>query len=44
MILTPNITPWYNCRKGEKMSQWDKLINEVLKLNRSLRFEDLAKA
>ena len=26
------------------MSQWDKLIAEILKLNRNLRFEDLAKA
>ena len=26
------------------MSQWDKLIEEILKLNRNLRFEDLAKA
>ena len=26
------------------MSQWDKLIEEILKLNRNLRFEDLSKA
>lgn len=26
------------------MSQWDKLINEILKLNKNLRFEDLSKA
>ncbi|MCL2638788.1 MAG: toxin HicA [Oscillospiraceae bacterium] len=26
------------------MSKWDKLIEEVLKLNRNLRFGDLAKA
>lgn len=26
------------------LSQWDKLINEVLKLNKGLRFDDLAKA
>ena len=26
------------------MSQWDKLIEEILKLNKNLRFEDLAKA
>ena len=26
------------------MSQWNKLIDEILKLNKNLRFEDLAKA
>ena len=26
------------------MSQWDKLIEEILKLNRNLRFDDLSKA
>jgi len=26
------------------LSQWDKLINEILKLNKNLRFEDLTKA
>ena len=26
------------------MSQWDKLISEILKLDPSLRFEDLSKA
>ena len=26
------------------MSQWDKLINEILNLDKNLRFEDLAKA
>ena len=26
------------------MSQWDKLIEEILKINKNLRFEDLAKA
>lgn len=26
------------------MSQWNKLISEILKLNKSLRFDDLAKA
>ena len=26
------------------MAQWAKLINEILRLNKSLRFEDLAKA
>lgn len=26
------------------MSQWDKLISEILKLNRNLRFNDLVKA
>ena len=26
------------------MSQWDKLIAEILQLNRNLRFEELAKA
>jgi len=26
------------------LSQWDKLLGEILKLNRNLRFEDLAKA
>ena len=26
------------------MSQWDKLIEEILKLNRNLRFDDLVKA
>jgi len=26
------------------LSQWDKLIEEILKLNRNLRFNDLAKA
>ena len=26
------------------MSQWDKLIAEILKHNKNLRFEDLAKA
>lgn len=26
------------------MSKWEKLINEILQLNRNLRFEDLAKA
>ena len=26
------------------MSQWDKLIEEILKLNKNLRFNDLAKA
>ena len=25
------------------MSQWEKLIKEILKLNRNLRFEDLSK-
>ena len=27
-----------------QLSQWDKLIDEVLKQNRNLRFDDLAKA
>ena len=26
------------------MSKWEKLIGEILQLNRNLRFEDLAKA
>jgi len=26
------------------VSQWDKLIEEILKINKNLRFEDLAKA
>ena len=26
------------------LSQWNKLIDEILKLNKNLRFEDLAKA
>ena len=26
------------------MSKWDKLIDAILKLNKNLRFEDLAKA
>lgn len=26
------------------LSKWDKLINEILKLNKNLRFEDLSKA
>ena len=26
------------------MSKWEKLINEILKANKNLRFEDLAKA
>jgi len=26
------------------LSQWDKLIAEIFKLNKNLRFEDLAKA
>ncbi len=26
------------------MGQWEKLIQEILKLNKGLRFEDLAKA
>jgi predicted RNA binding protein YcfA (HicA-like mRNA interferase family) len=26
------------------LSQWDKLISEILKLNRNLRFDDLVKA
>ena len=26
------------------MSQWDKLIDEILKLNKNLRFADLSKA
>ncbi|MCL2697144.1 MAG: toxin HicA [Oscillospiraceae bacterium] len=26
------------------MSKWDKLIEEILKLNRNLRFDDLTKA
>ena len=26
------------------MSQWDKLIEQILKLDKNLRFEDLAKA
>jgi predicted RNA binding protein YcfA (HicA-like mRNA interferase family) len=26
------------------LSQWNKLINELLKLNKNLRFEDLSKA
>ena len=26
------------------MSQWDKLIEDILKLNKNLRFEDLSKA
>ena len=26
------------------MSQWDKLINEILSKNKNLRFEDLSKA
>jgi len=26
------------------LSQWDKLIDEILELNKNLRFEDLAKA
>jgi len=26
------------------MSQWSKLINEILKINKNLRFDDLAKA
>ena len=26
------------------MSKWDKLIDEILKLNKNLRFEDLTKA
>ena len=26
------------------MSQWDKLIDEILKLDKNLRFEELAKA
>ena len=26
------------------MSKWEKLISEILQLNRNLRFEDLAKA
>jgi len=26
------------------MSQWNKLIDEIIKMNRNLRFEDLAKA
>lgn len=26
------------------MSQWDKLIDEILKLNKNMRFDDLAKA
>ena len=26
------------------MSQWDKLIDEILKLNKDLRFESLSKA
>ena len=26
------------------MAQWDKLINEILLLNKNLRFEDLSKA
>jgi predicted RNA binding protein YcfA (HicA-like mRNA interferase family) len=25
------------------MSQWDKLIDEIVKLNKNVRFEDLAK-
>ncbi|MCL2053826.1 MAG: toxin HicA [Oscillospiraceae bacterium] len=26
------------------MSQWDKLISDIIKINKNLRFEDLAKA
>ena len=26
------------------MSQWDKLISEILKVNKNLRFDDLVKA
>jgi predicted RNA binding protein YcfA (HicA-like mRNA interferase family) len=26
------------------LSQWDKLIDEILKLNKNMRFDDLAKA
>jgi len=35
----------YNISRGEiALSRWDKLIDEILKLNRDLRFEELAKA
>jgi predicted RNA binding protein YcfA (HicA-like mRNA interferase family) len=30
--------------RGEGMSQWKKLIAEILKLNNNLRFDDLANA
>ena len=44
ILLTPYTTPWYNVIEVILLGQWDKLIDEILKLNKNLRFEDLAKA
>jgi len=44
MLLTPHTTPYYNEIEVEILSRWDKLVDDILKLNKNLRFEDLAKA
>lgn len=37
--------PWYNISKEVLcVSKWDKLIQQILKKNKDLRFADLAKA
>jgi predicted RNA binding protein YcfA (HicA-like mRNA interferase family) len=40
------MTPLYNihARAVNTLSQWDKLIDEILKQNANMRFDDLAKA
>ena len=42
--MTPHMTPCYSQLWGEVMSRWNKLIDEILKINKGLRFDDLAKA
>ncbi len=44
-LLTPYVTPCYTDKKGRiDVSQWEKLIERILSLEKDLRFDELCKA